>query len=931
LIIVLIILGAVLGGTVLGGFFGGTVTGALLGLLAGWAFKQSQQLDALQNSLTSLKESMNRVERIVDRVDRKKPSRKPESPPEPAKAAPPEAKVEPKATPEPEKPHPVKPLPPPAGVPPSSEPSPEFESPGTFIPPRRAPKAMQTPAYEQPGPDIAEVAARSIKRWFTTGNVPVKVGMIVSLFGVAFLIKEGVDRGWIAFPIELRLILVALFGIALLIIGWRLRDKRRVYALTVQGGGIATIYLTAFAAFRLYSLLPPLPALVMLVIVTLAAGTLAVLQNSRTLALLGIVGGFVAPVLVSSGAGSHVVLFSYYAVLNAAVFGISWFKAWRILNVLGFLFTFVIGTIWGYLAYSPEHFATTEPFLVVFVLMYTLIPVSFASQKATDFQGYVDGTLVFGTPLVGFGLQSQLVGHTEYGLAISAVVLAALYVSIATYLFKHKARELRVMTESFWGLSVVFLVIAVPLALNARWVSVAWALQGAGMVWLGMRQDRTLALGAGILLQLGAAAAYILQPDVGRGDIAIVNGYYLGALLIAVAGWFSSWVFEHIATERQRDHELILTWLLLAWGTYWWLDAGLREIFRFLPENLALSASLIFVAGTVWPALAAARKLDWAKLRSLGLLIVPAMSVAAVLSFSRQSHPLADYGWLAWPAALATHYGFLRLHESQFELLKVALHAAGYWFLTGILLAEAYWWLDLWTTGVWALSGMLALAAMLILVSMSARTYLSWPVGENWQTYHGVCAGFVLALLALATFILNILSPGNPMPLPYIPVINPLELASIFVILVAYSWYLAAQQYARAPTLDGREFMAVPIILGLFLLTMTVARAVHHWTGVPFDVISLTRSNVLQASLSIVWGSTALAGMVAGARKASRLVWMAGASLMAVVVIKLFVVELGNTGTVTRIISFLGVGIFLLIVGYLAPVPPRDGDQPAAT
>ena len=101
---------------------------------------------------------------------------------------------------------------------------------------------------------------------------------------------------------------------------------------------------------------------------------------------------------------------------------------------------------------------------------------------------------------------------------------------------------------------------------------------------------------------------------------------------------------------------------------------------------------------------------------------------------------------------------------------------------------------------------------------------------------------------------------------------------------------------------------------------MTVARTVHHWTGVPFDLVSLGQSNVLQASLSIVWGSTALAGMVVGARKASRLVWVAGAALMALVVIKLFLIDSGNTGTVTRIISFLGVGIFLLIVGYLAPV-----------
>jgi uncharacterized membrane protein len=107
---------------------------------------------------------------------------------------------------------------------------------------------------------------------------------------------------------------------------------------------------------------------------------------------------------------------------------------------------------------------------------------------------------------------------------------------------------------------------------------------------------------------------------------------------------------------------------------------------------------------------------------------------------------------------------------------------------------------------------------------------------------------------------------------------------------------------------------------------MAVARTVHHWAGVPFDLERLAESNVLQASLSIVWGSTALLGMIVGARTGRRSVWLAGSILMAVVVAKLFIVELGNTGTVTRVVSFLGVGVLLLVVGYFAPVPPRNPD-----
>ncbi len=104
---------------------------------------------------------------------------------------------------------------------------------------------------------------------------------------------------------------------------------------------------------------------------------------------------------------------------------------------------------------------------------------------------------------------------------------------------------------------------------------------------------------------------------------------------------------------------------------------------------------------------------------------------------------------------------------------------------------------------------------------------------------------------------------------------------------------------------------------------MCVARTVHHWAGVPYDADSLAASTTFQSALSIVWGVTGLAAMVFGARSRKRSVWLAGAALMTVVVAKLFLVDLGNTATLARVVSFLGVGLLLLVVGYFAPVPPR--------
>src|SRR5690606_18296349 len=110
-------------------------------------------------------------------------------------------------------------------------------------------------------------------------------------------------------PLEVRLAAVAVLGMALLGLGWRLRIRHVGYALILQGGGVAILYLTLYAAFRLFSVIPSGLAFSLMVVVALAAAVLAVAQNALILAVIGFAGGFLAPLLTSSGAGSHISLF----------------------------------------------------------------------------------------------------------------------------------------------------------------------------------------------------------------------------------------------------------------------------------------------------------------------------------------------------------------------------------------------------------------------------------------------------------------------------------------------------------------------------------------------------------------------------------------------------------------------------------------------
>ena len=187
--------------------------------------------------------------------------------------------------------------------------------------------------------------ANRLRAWLAGGNALTRIGVVILFFGVAFLLKYFTER--FTMPIELRLAMVAGGGFALTALGMRLAASRPGYGLSLQGAGAGILYLTAYAAFRLYGVLPEAPAVVLLIAVSALTVWLAVRNDSQPLAGLAIAGGFLAPVLVGND-GGPVLLFGYFALLNAAIFALAWSKAWRVLNAVGFAFTFVLGLVWGH-------------------------------------------------------------------------------------------------------------------------------------------------------------------------------------------------------------------------------------------------------------------------------------------------------------------------------------------------------------------------------------------------------------------------------------------------------------------------------------------------------------------------------------------------------------------------------------------------------
>jgi len=180
------------------------------------------------------------------------------------------------------------------------------------------------------------------------------------------------------------------------------------------------------------------------------------------------------------------------------------------------------------------------------------------------------------------------------------------------------------------------------------------------------------------------------------------------------------------------------------------------------------------------------------------------------------------------------------------------------------------------------------------------------------------------ALLALAWLLWANWSAPRPSGLPYLPLLNPLELATAAIVWQAWRW-CGAWLPEHDP--DAKKVqIALPSTLALFAVSALVMRVWHEYGGVAWRLRDLLASFGLQASLSIVWALLAIGLMVRGNQQAARPLWFTGAGLMGVVVGKLFLVELGNSGGVARIVSFIVVGVLLLLVGWFAPMPPKGGE-----
>jgi uncharacterized membrane protein len=356
-------------------------------------------------------------------------------------------------------------------------------------------------------PEAEQLESKIGKLWLN------RIGIFAILIGVSYFIKYAFDNGWIGPSGRIALGLLA--GIGLVVWSERFRSKGyAAFSYSLKAVGIGTLYLSLWGAFQIYHLMPSWVAFAAMIVVTAFTITLALKQDAEILAAFALIGGFSTPVLLSSGENHEIVLFSYICLLDLAILAMVAFKPWRRLLVGSFIGTATLYIGWFGDYYSKDQRALTVFFVGVFGAIFATTPLLTPLTESRWHRGFsITLTLLPLGNAAALFLALFVMYESEWGtLTWYALGLAAAYLVLSSQ-FKRRAQSdptvVKLINLQHIAIAIAFITIAIPLKLDAHWITIGWLIESAVLLFVAVRiradflryfAAATLALGIGRLL-----------------------------------------------------------------------------------------------------------------------------------------------------------------------------------------------------------------------------------------------------------------------------------------------------------------------------------------------------------------------------------------------------------------------------------------------
>jgi uncharacterized membrane protein len=382
-----------------------------------------------------------------------------------------------------------------------------------------------------------------------------RIGVAAILIGVAYFLKYAFDSQWIGPGGRIALGLMS--GIAVIVLSEIVRRQgQAAFSYSLKAVGIGVLYLSLWGAFQIYHLIPAELAFTAMLLVTLFTVILAFTQDAEILAAFAIIGGFSTPVLLSTGTNAEVFLFSYVGLLDLGMLALVFFKPWRRLLWGSFVGTLILYLGWYFTYYRLAERDTTVAFTLLFAGIFAVVPLVTPLTRSRWHQGFSITLTVL--PLLNAAFvflalyamyDRELVTLTWYSLAFAAV-----YLGLSSQFKRRVTSEpdvVKLVNLIHIAIAIAFITIAIPLKLDAHWITLGWLIESAVLLAIAVR-TRTdfLRYFAGTTLALGIFR--LLALDNFHVDTLIFNARFATYLVaIAILGGIV-WAADRSASDRER-------------------------------------------------------------------------------------------------------------------------------------------------------------------------------------------------------------------------------------------------------------------------------------------------------------------------------------------------------------------------------------------
>ena len=493
------------------------------------------------------------------------------------------------------------------------------------------------------------------------------VGIVMLLVGIGFFLKYAYDNAWIG-P-KGRLAIGVLLGIVALGIGERFR--RRDWPILFQvltGGGLAIFYLCVFFSFQVYRLADQGIAMILAVLVTALAVAMAVAFDEVSIAILAVIGGFLSPVILSTGTNHPYAFFTYIAILDMVAIGAAYFRRWRALDLLCFISTIVMYLGWHQKFYAPDQMMPALVFTSLFYLMFLLIPTlhGLVRRLPVTTEGLV---IIIFTALFSFiSYYSILFRDYRYFMGF-AVLGQALLVFLLFRVWNRRMGMDNDISASLLMITLGLVLIAIPIQLKLYGIPIAWSMEGTVLVLLGIRFRQIICrVAGGVALILAAGGLFYRLPLHSVFFTPVLNIPFGSWSLVITMTAVSAYLLHKNQTEREKWNNVLA-------GIYFLLALSLTcfllttELSRFWTINHPIAHYRTYETGSL--------VVLWSLIPSI---------IASVL-FRRGVRAWMPLPWLCY--GIGAFMFFASLEHYSYPSRWLALNVS---FLSNLIFVLSLWW-----------------------------------------------------------------------------------------------------------------------------------------------------------------------------------------------------------------------------------------------